>query len=125
MSNANIGQEELHACGDRYGAFAYLLMASGIEAHKIALYTGSLRDAIRVVQEITTQEDLSNRDTRLAKLDKQESQVAYLARDIKGDLLKLVDKHTSKLQGICFRCWKDGRSFWKPTFDHKIHNLDG
>lgn len=100
-------------------------MTAGIEGHNIAAYTGSLRDAVLAVQKITTQQvDSSNGNTRMAKLDKQESEVAYLARDIKDDLLKLVDKHTSKLRGICFRCWVKGGSFWKHEFDHESHKLE-
>ena len=122
FSHASTGGK-LQRCRDRYGAFVFLLAKEGIEAHKIAEYKGTLFDAIGVVRrfagpEIAGKDAKSTLGAIARVLDPGSSHTGYLARDINGELLRLIDIHTKQLCGICLGCWNSGLSeepYWESA----------
>ncbi|OCT46966.1 hypothetical protein CLCR_02490 [Cladophialophora carrionii] len=89
-----------------YGKLHYLLRAEGIIAHKISNYEGSLGQAIGVLSRIidpakakaNSQDALSAGNGTI--VDRQKGSGECLGRDIKGDLLRLIESHSQRLRGL-------------------------
>jgi hypothetical protein len=109
-----------------YGALHCFLRTEGIIAHEISNYKGALAQAIEVVRRMAdlAKAKVNSKDTLPGSDDTIVNTLAgrgeYVVRDMKNDLLELIDTHTLWLSGISLVSFNDSMdkdevewNFWK------------